>query len=137
VLGFEGEINVRVSETINLGGRFNIQEYTLAAEERAWFLPKTQLTSYARINIGEKIFINGEELFSGESSAKVLNSGSSNYTINTLPAFVDLSGAAEYRIDRKFGIYIRANNLLGKDYQRYLHYPRLGLNVIGGLNYSF
>lgn len=140
LLGFEGEINVRVSETVNLGGRFNIEEYTLASEERAWFLPKTQLTSFARINISDQLFVNGEVLFGGESYAKVydsFNDVQSSYTIKTLPTFIDLSGAIEYRIDRKFGIYVRANNLLGKNYERYLYYPRLGLNVIGGLNYSF
>src|SRR5690606_1585871 len=68
VFGFEGEINVRVSETVNLGGRFNLNEYTLASEERAWFLPKAQLTSFARINISEQLFINGEVLYSGASS---------------------------------------------------------------------
>jgi hypothetical protein len=140
LLGFEGEINVRVSETVNLGGKFNIEEYTLASEERAWFLPKTRLTSFARINISDQIFVNGEVLFGGESSAKVydnFNADQSSYTIKTLPTFIDLSGAIEYRVDRKFGIYVRANNLLGKNYERYLYYPRLGLNVIGGLNYSF
>jgi hypothetical protein len=140
IIGFEGEVSVRVSETVNLGGRLNINEYTLASEERAWFLPKLQLTSYARINIGEQFFIDGQVLFNGETSAKVFDYGNndlSNYTIKTMPAFADLSGAIEYRIDRKFGIYVRANNLLGKAYERYLYYPRLGLNVIGGLNYSF
>ncbi len=140
VFGFEGEINVRVSETVNLGGRFNLNEYTLASEERAWFLPKSQLTSFARINISEQLFINGEVLYNGASSAKIIdntNNGTPSYRIETLPTFVDLSGAIEYRIDRKFGIYVRANNLLGKNYERYLYYPRLGLNVIGGLNYSF
>lgn len=145
LLGFEGEINVRVSETVNLGGRFNIEKYTLASEERAWFLPKTRLTSFARINISDQLFVNGEVLFGGESSAKVydnkvydnFNDDQSSYTITKLPTFVDLSGAIEYRIDRKFGIYVRANNLLGKNYERYLYYPRLGRNIIGGLNYSF
>ncbi len=145
IIGLEGEMNIRVSEAVNLGGRLNINEYTLASEERAWFLPKVQLTSYARINISEQLFINGEVLFNGETSAKAydivlyddFNNMQSNYTIKPIPAFVDLSGAVEYRIDRKFGIYVRANNLFGKTYERYLNYPRLGLNIIGGLNYSF
>lgn len=141
VFGFEGEMNIRVSETVNLGGRVNINEYTLAAEERAWFLPKMQLTSYARINISDKLFVDGEVLFNSESVAKVFNTNPTQdqtaYAIKTLPTSFDLSGAIEYRIDQKFGISVRANNLFGKNYERYLYYPRLGLNVIGGLNYSF
>lgn len=140
VFGFEGEINVRVSETVNLGGRININEYTLANEAQAWFLPKLRLTSNARINISEQFFITGELLFSGVTSAKTYdyaNYDPSNSITQKVPSFFDLSGSAEYRVDRKFGIFVRANNLLGGSYERYLYYPRLGLNMIGGLNYSF
>lgn len=138
VVGFEGEVNIRVSETVNLGGKINISEYTLAEEKFAWFMPKAQVSSFARINISDKIFVDSEVLFTGETKAKELDIHDiNNFTVKSMPAFVDLSGAIEYRIDRKFGIYVRANNLLGNGYERYLHYPRLGLNVIGGLNYSF
>lgn len=138
VVGFEGEVNIRVSETVNLGGKLNITEYTLAAENFAWFMPKAQVSSFARINIGDKVFIDGEVLFTGETKAKEFDINDiNNFAVKNMPAFVDLSSAIEYRIDRKFGIYVRANNLLGNGYERYLHYPRLGLNVIGGLNYSF
>lgn len=144
VFGFEGEINIRVSETVNLGGKLNINDYKMGTEEEAWFLPKASLSSHARINISEKLFIDGEVLFNGQTKAKVfdyanfdIDAPSNGYTVETIPSFVDLSGAIEYRIDNKFGISVRANNLFGKSYERYLYYPRLGLNVIGGLNYSF
>ena len=138
LFGFEGEVNLRVSETVGLGGRVNIYEYTMATEAKPWFLPSIQLSSYARINISEKIFIDGEVLFNGETDAKVMDyTNPPNFTMKKMNAFADISGAIEYRIDRKFGIYVCANNLLSKNYERYLYYPRLGLNVIGGLNYSF
>ncbi len=140
VMGIEGEINVRVSETVSLGGKLNINEYTLGSEERPWFIPKLRLSSNARINISEKVFLEGEILFHGISSAKTYDFATHNiddYIVKNLPAFADLSVAAEYRINRQFGISVRANNLFGTSYERYLYYPRLGLNVIGGINYSF
>lgn len=152
VLGLEGELNIRVSETVNLGGRANYNKYSMGLEERAWFLPKFQMTSYGRINVSDKLFIDGEVLFNSATSAKVYKEvdaslplpdptepGTSvkNYSIKSMRSFVDLGGAIEYRIDKTFGIYVRANNILGKKYERFLYYPNLGLNVIGGINYSF
>src|SRR5690606_34348351 len=37
--GLEGEINVRVSETVSIGGKLNLNEYKLSVEEKPWFMP--------------------------------------------------------------------------------------------------
>src|SRR5690606_8185086 len=55
--GIEGEINVRLSEIVNLGGRLNIDQYTMAQEEEAWHMPKLRLAANARFNISEKLYI--------------------------------------------------------------------------------
>src|SRR5690606_22697042 len=45
--GIEGEINVRLSQLVNLGGRLNIDGYTLATQDEAWFTPKMRLAANA------------------------------------------------------------------------------------------
>ncbi|TCK85750.1 TonB-dependent receptor [Albibacterium bauzanense] len=147
ISGLEGEINVRVSETVNIGGKLNISDYKLSTEREAWFMPKVQISSNARINISEKVFLNAEVLFAGETSAKTYDYSLAaipvtDYTtadpiIKRVPAFADFSAGAEYRVNQQFGIFIQANNLLNSNYEKYLYYPRLGFNVFGGLNYSF
>ena len=52
-------------------------------------------------------------------------------------AVIDLSLRADYRITPKFSIFVLANNLANRRYQPYLNYPVKGINVIGGLTYSF
>ena len=52
-------------------------------------------------------------------------------------AVLDLSLRADYRITPKFSIFALGNNLTGRHYQRYLNYQSQGINVIGGLTYSF
>ncbi len=147
-VGIEGEINVRLSELVNLGGRLNIDGYTMATQNEAWFTPKVRLAANARFNISEKLYIDAEALFHGLSYAKEYQYDISqtptlpaiqpdSYQKVTIPEFFDLSAGAEYKAMSNLGIFIKANNILNQEYQRYLYYPKLGFNVIGGVNFSF
>lgn len=144
-VGIEGEINVRLSELVNLGGRLNIDGYTMATENEAWFTPKIKLAANARFNISEKLYIDAEALFHGMSYAKSYNYDVSqspilladSYKKVSIPEFFDLSAGAEYKALSNLGIFVKANNIFNKEYQQYLYYPKLGFNVIGGVNFSF
>ncbi|NGM63604.1 hypothetical protein G5B30_16970 [Sphingobacterium sp. SGG-5] len=143
-VGIEGEVNVRLSELVNLGGRLNLDGYTMAAKEEAWFTPALRLAANARFNISEKLYIDAEALFHDVSYGKAYTYDTSVDPISistdqkaTLPSFFDLSGGAEYKALSNLGVFIRVNNIFNKEYQRYLYYPKLGFNLIGGLNFSF
>src|SRR5690606_8112911 len=143
--GIEGEINVRLSKFVNLGGRLNIDGYTLATQDEAWFTPKMRLAANASVNISEKLYIDAEDLFHGSSWAETYDRDVSmnparlqnTYRKVSIPEFFDLSTGAEYKAMNNLGIFIKANNIFNREYQRYLYYPRLGFNVIGGVNFSF
>lgn len=144
-VGIEGEINVRLSQLVNLGGRLNIDGYTMATQDEAWFTPKMRLAANARFNISEKLYIDAEALFHGSSWAATYDYDVSQnparlentYRKVSVPEFFDLSAGAEYKAMDNLGIFIKANNIFNKEYERYLYYPRLGFNVIGGVNFSF
>ncbi|MBC8051825.1 MAG: hypothetical protein H7Y13_02045 [Sphingobacteriaceae bacterium] len=140
--GFEGELSVKASETLFLTGRFLMNEYNMATEQEAWYKPNFRLFSNARLSLQKKFILDAELVLNGDSNGLT-------YVPSTNPAltaerrvvsvssYVDLSIGAEYQIKQKFGVFLRANNLFGNEYQRYLYYPNLGLNILGGLNYSF
>lgn len=44
---------------------------------------------------------------------------------------------ASYNVFKGVSIYVRANNLLNKDYQYFGRYPTEGLNFLGGLSFQF
>ncbi len=141
-MGLAGEINVRISEMFTIGGKLNVDEYTLSNNDEAWHLPKFRLAANTRINISEKLYIDGELSFQGQTYSLAHNFENATTVINpaekkTVPSFVDLSAGAEYRATKQLGIFVRANNMFGKEYERYLYYPRLGFNVLGGINFSF
>ena len=56
---------------------------------------------------------------------------------STLDNIVDLNVKGEYAVTEKFTASLSANNILGKNYQRYLFYPTQGFNFTATLAYSF
>jgi outer membrane cobalamin receptor len=42
-----------------------------------------------------------------------------------------------YEVFEGISIYVRANNLLNKDYQYYPGYPTEGINFMGGVSFRF
>lgn len=137
IFGLNGQLNVKASEVLTLSGKAEIYNYELETEKEAWFKPNLRLTSNVRFDLNEKVIIDGEVLFQGETSARGPGPASAPISVVKVKSFMDISAGAEYRINNQFGVFLRANNLLGKSYQKYLYYSRLGLNLFGGLNYSF
>jgi outer membrane cobalamin receptor len=136
VFGLEGEVNIKASDVFEIGGKAQIFNYELATESEAWFKPNFRLISNAKAQVNQKLYLNAELLFQGETKAKV-NSTPGEFKASTLKSFMDLSAGAEYKVNKKIGVYLRANNIMGQSYQRYLFYPKMGLTLFGGLNYSF
>ena len=142
--GIEGELNVRLSQLVNLGGRLNIDQYTAAQEAEVWHTPKLRLAANARFNISEKLYIDAEALFHGVAHAKAFDYSTTgqvidptNFYSKEIPSFFDLSAGAEYKATKQLGLFVKANNIFNNEYQTYLYYPKLGFNVLGGLNFSF
>ena len=136
IFGLEGELNVKASDVFSIGGKAQIFKYDLANQTHAWFKPTMRLISNARAQVNQKLFLDAELLFQGETYARV-NAAGAGLTSSTLKGFIDLSAGAEYKVHHKIGVYLRANNLTGQSYQRYLYYPKMGLTLLGGVNYSF
>ncbi|HXH99012.1 MAG TPA: hypothetical protein VNI52_02000 [Sphingobacteriaceae bacterium] len=134
VTGFEGEISLKASNIFTLTGKLQATDYDLATEKEAWFKPGLIVSSNVRANINRKLSFDGEVLFTGDTYAKIPNPAGGNVRIKS---FIDLSTGAEYRLNNKFGLYARVNNILGNGYQQYLYYPKLGRSIFGGLNFSF
>ena len=54
-----------------------------------------------------------------------------------LPGTVNLKASLEYKTGHKFSIFLKGDNLLNQRIYRYLGYPDLGANVIGGIRLLF
>jgi outer membrane cobalamin receptor len=96
--------------------------------------------------INKKVTLNASVALQDDSKAKIYTAAPANpyytpdpanETVVTVKGFVDLGAGVSYKINNKFSAFARANNLLNSSYSRYLHYEVIGLNVFGGISYSF
>lgn len=144
--GAEGELSVQVSDALKWTGKINIEEYKPAAETRSWFKPQMRLGSDLRLNITESLSLNASVAIQSDSRAKVYLAAPSNpyltpnledESVVSVKGFVDLGGGASYKINNKFSAFARINNLLNTSYSKYLYYEMIGMNIFGGISYSF
>ncbi len=138
VVGFEGEISAKAG-ILTWTGKVNANTYTLSSEEQPWFKPGVLLSSNVRVAVNKKLVVTGDVLLSGDTKgvAYDLSGPVIQRRVASIKSYADFSAGAEYRIKDRIGVYLQANNLFGSNYQQFLYYPVIGLNVFGGLNYSF
>jgi len=146
LIGLEGELSVQVSDALKWTGKVNFDDYSPASETQSWFKPLLRVSSDLWFNITKELTLTGSVIVQDDSKAKVYTSAPANpyfipdptqETVVTVKGFVDLGAGANYKINNKFSAFIKANNLLNSNYSRYLYYETIGLNVFGGISYSF
>ncbi|MGI4022309.1 MAG: hypothetical protein ACRYFA_12450 [Janthinobacterium lividum] len=136
VTGFNGDLDFKASETLNIFGRLEYRKYALATEAEAWNLPTAKVTAGTNIHLNKKITINGALLIRGTTKDRIYTTATA-FNVITLPSFADLSGGIDYKISKRISIFAQANNLLANKYQAYLYYPANGFNIFGGASIGF
>ncbi|MDN3586927.1 TonB-dependent receptor [Pedobacter aquatilis] len=148
ITGLEGEISVQVSDALKWTGKLNVDDYKPAQETYSWFKPGLKVSSNLVYNYNKKLSFNAGAVIQDDVKAKVnvqqpvppasyLIPNPSIESIVTVKGYVDLGLGADYRINNKFSVFAKANNLLNTNYSRYLYYQVNGFNIFGGLTYSF
>lgn len=146
--GIEGELSVQVSDALKWTGKLNLDDWKPAQETYSWFKPGLKVSSNFVYTYNKKLSFNAAVVIQDDVKAKVnvqtpvnplqyLVPNTGIERIETVKGFVDLGIGADYRINNKFSAFAKANNLLNSKYNRFLYYQVNGLNVFGGLTYSF
>ncbi len=128
-----GELSYDVSKELLVEYKLNYYGYNVSDFEYAWERPSFYTSFSGRYNLEKKIFINVDIYYISGLKAK-------NFVKNEvvkLKSITDLNLKVEYRFSPAFSAFLEFNNILSKKYQRYLYYPVKGINVLGGLTYSF
>ncbi|MFC1222822.1 hypothetical protein ACFE6N_03375 [Pedobacter sp. BG31] len=146
--GLEGEISVQVSDALKWTGKLNLDDWKPASETYSWFKPGLKVSSNFMYTFNKKLSFNAGVVIQDDVKAKVYTGApvpASQYVIpnpgieliETVKGYVDLGLGADYRINKKFSVFAKANNILNNNYSRYLYYQANGFNIFGGLTYSF
>jgi hypothetical protein len=145
--GLEGEISVQVSDALKWTGKLNLDDWKPAAETYSWFKPGLKVSSNFVYTYNKKLSFNAGVVIQDDVKAKVYTGApvpTSQYVIpntnieliETVKGYVDLGLGADYRINKKFSVFAKANNILNTNYSKYLYYQVNGFNIFGGLTYS-
>lgn len=146
--GLEGEISVQVSDALKWTGKLNIDDWKPASETYSWFKPGLKVSSNLSYTYNKKLSFTAGVVIQDDVKAKVnvaqpinpllyVVPNPSIESIVTVKGFVDLGLGADYRINNKFSVFAKANNILNTNYSKYLYYQVNGFNIFGGLTYSF
>jgi len=145
VNGFNGELDLKASDDLNIFGRVEFKDYQMASEKQPWNLPKFKLTAGTSIHISDKVSITGSLLYRGATYDRIfsapipvpLGAPQPAPTVVTINSFADISGGVEYRVTRQISIFGQVNNILNSTNQTWLYYPDYGFNIFGGAAFSF
>jgi hypothetical protein len=146
--GLEGEISVQVSDALKWTGKLNLDDWKPASETYSWFKPGLKVSSNFVYTYNKKLSFNAGVVIQDDVKAKVnianpvpslhyIIPNPSIESIVTVKGYVDLGLGADYRINKKFSVFAKANNILNTNYSKYLYYQVNGFNIFGGLTYSF
>lgn len=124
---------------INLRGDYFY--YNVGETELMPFRPNFRLRFNSDYWIADKIKIGLNAHLQGSmNNANTLEQENATYSFNvdkSIPPIYDLGIKLGYQLSNRSQVFLHANNLIANKYEYYLGYPNRGLQVLGGLTYSF
>jgi hypothetical protein len=119
--------NLKVNATV--AQRF----YSLDNQEKAWHLPSFSLTAGGAYSLEKQNITIGADFFIENG----LPYQDSNGEAQSLSPLLDLNLNGEYGISDNFSAWLRVNNLLGNNRERFVQYPTIGVNLLVGVSAKF
>ncbi len=137
-LSIFAELEVDVTKRLVIGGNVQSNSYTTTRQVEAWNLPKIEGAVFGKYKnnnwyAAANIFFVGErldQLYSGTFPSTVSGTQS-------LDSFVDVNLNGGYHFNDFVSAFIKLNNVLGTDYERYANFNVQGFQVLAGVTYKF
>ncbi|MFA0963899.1 TonB-dependent receptor [Roseivirga sp. BDSF3-8] len=128
-----GEVTYSAGETFRTTLRGDYYAYSVDNLGEAWHRPTYRFNWLGRYNLFEKIIFQADlNLLGGINTLNLANE-----TREELDPIADLSFRTEYIFSDQATAFIRLNNIIGGEYERYRNYPVRGFQVMLGASYSF
>ena len=145
-----GEINFDVNRdfTMRLNGEYFL--YDPSDQDEAWNLPDFKAGLFLDYQIGQSWSLGANAYWIGERQDQLTEYGpilepgpgpgpGPVPVVSTvdLDGYFDLNAKIAYRFNDQLSAFVRGYNLLGDNYERWVDYPVLGLQVLAGITYKF
>lgn len=132
------ELEYDLTRRITLATNVQFDNFTMQTQSEAWNLPTIQGGFTAKYK-NNKWYATTNIFYVGERK-DILYTSTFPSTLNdvqTLDAFVDVNINGGYHFNDKFSAFLRLNNVLNTDYQRFANFNVQGFQVLGGITYKF
>jgi outer membrane cobalamin receptor len=131
-----------LNDKFNFSGTTIFNFYNLDTQDKAWNLPQIESTVMMRYYPTDRLSFGVQGFFTGErfDFQKIESSSIANVYLNkitNLEAFFDLNIDASYVINNRWSATLKLNNILGQNYQRWMHFPVQGFQISAGAFYKF
>ncbi|RXG29966.1 TonB-dependent receptor [Leeuwenhoekiella marinoflava] len=139
-LSLFGELNFDVNSNLKMRVNGEVFSYDTSVEEEAWNLPDFKASFFADYQIDEHWFAGVTLFYVGERKDQVdikTNFIASNPQTVNVENFFDANAHAGYRLNDQLSFFVRVNNALGNNYQRWVNYPVQGIQGMAGATYRF
>ena len=137
-LSIFGEIEVDASKRFSIGANIQTNSYATTFQQEAWNLPKIEGAIYGKYK-NNNWYANANIFFVGSRMDVQYNGTfpSTIASIESLDAFTDMNLNGGYHFSDFFSAFVKLNNILGTDYDRYANYNVLGFQALAGITYKF
>jgi outer membrane receptor for ferrienterochelin and colicin len=139
-VSFYGELKADFSDDVTFGVNGTFSSYTNEFQGEAWNLPAIKLSSTLDFKITEKWYAGANVFYVGERKDQKLNTDIVYITPPspiTLNSYFDVNAHVGFKYSDRLNVFLRANNITNKAYQKWLDYPVQGFQVVLGANYKF
>lgn len=137
-VSFFGELTIDVNENLVLGANGLFNSYTTTNQLEAWNLPTMNAELFA--NYTTKKWYAGTNIFLVSKRKDVAYSNTHPSAINgvqELKSYIDVNLNGGYHFNDKFSAFLKMNNILNSDYQRFANFDVQGFQILGGISYKF
>ncbi|MDN3690204.1 TonB-dependent receptor [Cyclobacterium jeungdonense] len=133
VMEYHGNLNYNFDEIYSLDASLHYYQYTLDEIGAAWHRPEWEVRVNNSFTPDERwtIYANLHAL----GGIKAVNLASD--TERNLDPLLDLHVHANYAFSSRFSAFLKGNNLLNQQYERFNYYPVRSIQVIGGIGFKF
>ena len=138
-LQIHGDMNFISQDKFTLTGALDLNSYTgIHDQAKAWGLFPLKVTGSFRWNAFQQVLLKADVVAFSGAKALIKDPGNATKTIEkNMKGGTDLSAGAEFKLNKKFSVWLDFDNLLNSQYERWNNYPVYGFQVIGGILVHF
>ena len=138
----EASISYQMSEKLKIDGLGRFYSYEMKNEARAWNLPQLQFILRGTYNLYDKFYVRADLTMESGRMAKVYQPGDgimneNNQYVKPLGFLADGNLGFEYRYNPRVSAFLQVNNVAAQRYSRWLNYPVMPIQILGGISARF